>query len=229
MAVAGVVARRVMRAAREVVYVNTLNFADRVTIDFVWYPGETVTNVQNSWVDTLVAAPGADGNERTIDYTWALTGRAPVRRTMEVGRITVALPPGSTGTLTVFGTSWQITRAAAGQALDPAGTVRGIQQRLNALGYHLRAPGQAAAGADGVAGRLTECAILAFQADYRPQAGAPAAAASRLNIRGEFMNNPSIANNLNWYNNIGGGPAGFNPSGADSASVGASLVASVGA
>jgi len=229
MANGGVVARRVMRVMREANYVTTLNFADRVTIDFVWYPGETAANVQKSWVDTLVEAPDADGNERTIEYTWELTGRAPVRRTMDFGRITIPLPPGSTGTLTVFGTSWQITRAAAGQAMDPAGTMRGIQQRLNALGYHLRAPGVAGAGADGAAGRLTERAILAFQVDYRPPAGAPAAAANRLNIRGEFQNNPAIAANLNAYNNAGGGPAGVNPSAADSASLSASLVAAVGA
>jgi hypothetical protein len=214
---------------REAGYVNTLNFADRVTIDFVWYPGETVANVQNSLVDTLVDAPAANGRERTVDYTWTLTGKAPVRRTMASGRITIPLPPGSTGTLTVFGTSWQVTRAAAGQAMDPAGTVRGIQQRLNTLGYHLRQPGGVGAGTDGVAGRTTERAILAFQADYRPPAGAPAAAANRLNIRGEFMNNPAIAANLNWYNNIAGGPPGVNPSGGDSASMTASLVAAVGA
>jgi hypothetical protein len=226
---AGVFTRRVMRAVRESNYINTINMADRANIDFVWYPGEATPNLQDSLVDTLVVAPAADGSERKVEYTWSLTGHAPIHRTMESGRITLPLPPGSTGTLTVFGTSWQITRAAAGEALDAVATVRGMQQRLNVLGYHLRTPGQVSAGMDGVAGRLTETAILAFQADYRPQAGAAAGAANRLNVRGEWMNNPAIANNLNWYNQVGGGPANFNPSAADSAALTAALVAAAGA
>lgn len=221
--------RRVMRVLRESSYVNTINLADRVSIEFVWYPGESSANVQNSYVDTLVVAPAAGGGERTIKYTWARTGRPTVTRTMLSGKITVALPPGATGTLTVFGTSWKITRAAAGAALTAVATLRGIQERLNILGYHLRSPGQQSSGVDGVAGRITEAAVLAFQADYRPQAGAPAAAANRLKLRGEWMNNPGIAFNLNWYNQVGGGPAGFNPSAADSASLQAALVAAAGA
>jgi hypothetical protein len=221
--------RRVMRATRESTYVNTINIADRVNIDFVWYPGESQANVQTSWVDTLVVAPAPDGSERKITYTWARSSRPIVSRTMLSGRITVVLPPGGSGVLTVFGTSWKITRAAAGAALTAVATVRGIQERLNILGYHLRSPGKTPAGVDGIAGRVTETAVLAFQSDYRPQAGAPAAAANRLNVRGEWMSNPAIANNLNWYNNVGGGPANFNPSATDSANLQAALVAAAGA
>lgn len=224
-----VLMRRVMRFNSEATYVNTINVADRVAIDFVWYPGEAGAGAGDSLVDTLVAAPAADGTERKVMYTWARTGRPVVRRSMNSGRIYLPLPPGATGVLTVFGTSWQITRAAAGVAMSAIASLQGLQERLNLLGYQLRAPGQQSNGVDGVAGRRTEGAVLAFQADYRPAAGAPAAAAARLNIRGEWASNPAIANNLNWYNQVGGGAAGFNPSATDSAALQAALVAAVGA
>lgn len=222
-----VIERRVMRLVQESNYVNTINVADQVHIDFVWYPG--AANATTSLIDTLIADPGPDGNPREIHYTWARTGQAPVRRPMLSGRITIPLSPGGSGILTVFGTSWQITRVAAGVAMDPIANVRGMQERLNSLGYHLRTPGLTSAGVDGMAGRRTEGAVIAFQADYQPQPGAPAAAANRLNIRGEWMNNPAIAANLNWYNQVGGGPANANPSGVDSGKLQAALVAAAGA
>ena len=219
--------RRVMRLVQESNYVNTINVADQVHIDFVWYPG--AANALNSLVDTLIVAPGPDGNPREIHYTWSRKGKAPVRRPMLSGRITIPLSPGSSGVLTAFGTSWQITRVAAGIAVDPVANIRGMQQRLNMLGYHLRTAGLTSAGVDGLAGRRTEGAVIAFQADYQPQPGAPAAAANRLLIRGEWMNNPAIAGNLNWYNQVGGGPPNANPSGVDSVNLQAALVAAAGA
>jgi putative peptidoglycan binding protein len=224
---ASILERRVMRVFRESKYINTINIADQVHIDFVWYPG--AAQATDSFVDTLIVTPEKGGAERTIEYQWARKGKAPVKRTMLSGRITIPLPPGASGILTVFDTSWQISRVPAATAMAGSATVTGIQQRLNALGYHLRTPGLTSAGVDGIAGRRTEGAILAFQVDYRPQAGVPVAAAKRLQVRGEWMNNASIAGNLNWYNQVGGGPANFNPSAGDSASLQASLVASAGA
>lgn len=176
--------RRVMRQNRESNYINTLNVADRVTIHFVWFPGPGP--VANSLIDTLVVAPDAAGNERKIEYRWQRSGVPEVRREMASGTITLPLPPGGKGTLTVFDTKWEITRAANGVALDAANSMHGVQQRLDRLGYHLRSPGQVSAGLDGIEGRITEAAVIAFQADYRPSAG------SRLFIRGEWTNNPEI-------------------------------------
>jgi hypothetical protein len=224
-----VLQRRIMRLLDEATYVNTINVTDQVGIEFVWYPGESGAPAIDSLVDTLVAAPGTDGAERKIEYTWARTGKVPVKRTMTSGRINIPLPPGATGVLTVFGTGWQITRAAVGAVLDPVATVQGMQERLNQLGYQLRVPGQKSNGVDGVAGRKTENAVLAFQTDYRPIAGAPAAAANRLSVRGEWALNPAIAANLNWYNQVGGGHPNVNPSGTDSAALQAALVAAAGA
>ncbi len=104
--------------------------------------------------------------------------------------------------------------------------MRGIQQRLNTLGYHLRSPGTKAPGVDGTAGRRTENAVLAFQADYRPPAAAAAPANKRLQIRGEWVNNPAITASLNQYNS-----AAFqntNPSATDSAALQAALVVTAG-
>jgi len=101
-----------------------------------------------------------------------------------------------------------------------------MQQRLNALGYHLRMPGEVAAGVDGIAGRRTETAVLAFQADYHPEAGSTPP--NRLNVRGEWMNNPGIGNNLNWYNKTAPAFPNYNPSAVDSAALQAALVSVAG-
>jgi hypothetical protein len=211
-----------MRFVQEAGYINTVNVADRLRIHFVWYPGEVALG--GSLVDPMV--PAADGKERPITYSWAQSGKKPVTRQMILGTITVPLAPGGAGTLTVFDTSWQLTRVAAGVAMDPVASVRGIQQRLNALGYHLRGAGTKAAGVDGIAGRRTENAVLAFEADYRPPAAAAAPANKRLQIRGEWMNNPAIMANLNQYNT----PAfqNTNPSATDSAALQAALVVVAG-
>lgn len=217
-----VIQRRVMRFLEESQYVNTVNAADRLQIHFVWYPG--ASTVVDSLIDPMTVA--ADESERKIMYTWARTGKKAVTREMISGRITVPLAHGGTGTLTVFDTSWQITRVAAGVAMDPVGTVKGIQQRLNALGYHLRNAGTKAPGVDGVAGRRTENAVLAFQADYRPAAGAAAAVNNRLKIRGEWLSDPAITPNLNQYTVTVA--LQNNPSATDSASFQAALVVAAG-
>jgi len=217
-----VLARKVMRFVQEASYINTVNVADRVHVDFVWYPG--AATVADSLIDPMT--PAADGSERPITYSWARSGMKPVTRQMISGTITVPLSPGGTGILKVFDTSWQITRVAAGVAMDPVANVRGMQQRLNSLGYQLRSAGTKSAGVDGIAGRRTENAVLAFEADYRPPAAAAAPANKRLQVRGEWINNPAITANLNQYNSTAF--QNTNPSAADSAALQAALVVAAG-
>jgi hypothetical protein len=203
--------RRVMRQTQESNYINTININDRVAIHFVWFPGQHVLG--GSLIDTLVVAPDASGRERNIEYRWQRTGLPEVRRPMLTGTITLPLAPGAKGTLTVFDTSWEITRAAAGVTLDAVATMRGVQQRLDRLGYHLRSPGQVSPGLDGIEGPVTEAAVIAFQADFRPTG-----AGSRLFIRGEWTTNPEIAPLLD-----------SNPSTVDGTATRTALVTAAGA
>ena len=180
--------RRVMRHTQESNYINTLNVADQVKVHFVWFPGPQP--VADARIDPLIVAPDAAGNERKVEYLWQRTGLPSVRRTMNEGTITVPLPPGGKGTLTVFDTKWELTRAANGVTLDAKTTMRGVQQRLDRLGYHLRQPGQVSPGLDGTEGHITEAALISFQADYRP--GVAGGSPGRLLIRGEWNSNPEI-------------------------------------
>jgi Putative peptidoglycan binding domain len=225
--IAEIVRLSIQRGVADATYVNTVNLGDRVTIDFVHYPG--ATQVSDSWVDPTL--PSMAGRPREIRYRWERTGAAPVERVMASGRITIPLPPGQSGTLTVFNTSWRITRAAAGTNMDAANTLRGVQQRLNRLGYHLRGPGAVGAGVDGSLGGRTELAILQFQNDYRRPAPPPVGLGAlpvRLQIRGEWTANPGIQGNLNTYDGSPPGPAAANPSAADGASLQTALRAVVG-
>jgi hypothetical protein len=217
-------ARRVQRAVRESNFVNTLNLADRITLDFVWYPG--ARDLAASLIDVIVplSAPGAAPRE--IPYRWSRHGMADIRRDMASGRVTLPLAPGTSGILTVFDTQWQVTRTAAGVVMSGAGTLQGVQQRLNALGYHLRAPGRLDPGIDSSYGARTERAVLSFQIDYRQPAPPPVGSpAGPLRARGEWAANPGIQGNLDSYN---GGPGSANPSAADSAALQQALVAIVG-
>ena len=219
--------RRVQRAILEGQFINTLNLADRMAVDFVWYPG--ATDVATSQIDVImpITAPGAAPRE--VPYIWSRTGMADIRRNMASGRITVPLAPGATGVLKVFDTQWRITRAAAGVTFNGPASLQGIQQRLNLLGYHLRGPGAVAAGIDGINGSRTERAVLSFQIDYRSPAGAPVGApAGPLVVRGEVTNNPGIQADLDFYNNTAAGVSA-NPSAADSAQLQTALVAMAGA
>jgi hypothetical protein len=219
MTAAEILVRRVARGVAETAHVNTLNVADRVTIDFVWYPGESAASLASSVIDTFVVDHPVTNAVRTVSYTWTLEGRAALRREMTSGTITISLPVGRRGVLTVFATSWQITRVAAGVNMSPVNQLLGVQQRLNRLGYHLRAAGAPNPGADGVLGGMTERAVSAFQADYRPVAAGPA---NRLQVRGEWTNNAAL--NVAQY--IAGSA---NPSAADSANLQQALTAYVGA
>jgi hypothetical protein len=210
---------------REGQYINTINVASRVRINFVCFPG--ADRVNTSLVDTFVTDTAA-GRRRNIFYIWQPDGGARVRRPMLSGQITLNLPPNTAGTLTCFGTQWRIARVANAVNMAAANTLRGVQQRLDRLGYHLRSPGARNPGIDNTLGRRTEIAILQFQCDYRPAAGAAAPANNRLKLRGEGTNNTNAAytGNLQRYNN--GAAVAPNPSVADSAALQASLVALVG-
>jgi Putative peptidoglycan binding domain len=219
------VPHRVMRATRESNFINTINVVDRLTIDFVWYPGAADFAV--SLVDVFVWPPDAAGQHRVVRYTWSRRGQPDVTRTMLSGRVTLPLPPAASGTLTVFNTSWEITRVGAGVTMSASNTLRGVQERLNRLGYHLRRAGARSAGVDGIAGAGTQRAVLAFQVDYRKPA-AVAAGPARLQIRGEWDNTPSIQANLDSYNGTAAGVTP-NPSATDGPQLQAGLVNIVGA
>ena len=220
-------ARRVQRGTAESLFINTINVNDLITIDFVFFPG--ADNVLNSLIDVLIPVTAAAPSPREFSFKWSRSGFADITRILSSGRISLPLAPGSSGVLTVFSTQWRVTRAAAGVTLSAIGTVRGIQERLNILGYHLRAPGAVAAGNDNVNGARTERAVLAFQVDYRKPAGAPAAAPSGpLPVRGEPFANLNIQGIIDSLNRTAAGLS-VNPSIADAPITQAALVAIVGA
>ena len=205
-----------MRSIREAAYVNTINVQDRLTIDFVWYPGESppaVTSLVGLFVPAIARG-------EVIQYEWIRQGHGKVRRPLAGGRITLALPRGARGELKVFDTTWRIVRVGVGVNMAPVNTMRGVQQRLNTLGYDLRRLGKRSPGTDNLLGPRTERAILHFQTDYSPPAGAPAAAANRLRLRGEWTSNPGIQANLDTYSPA---PPAPNPSNADGATFRAAL------
>ena len=215
-------ARRTQRSTQEASYVNTLNVHGRVTIDFVWYPG--AVTVDDSLIDTFVTDHPRTGNHREITYTWTPEGGTPIVREMRSGRITLPLALGGRGTLSVFGTEWEITRQADGVNMAPVDELLGVKQRLDRLGYHLRKPGAEGSGVDGPLRRRTEHAILCFQADYQPTGSGPP---RRLQVRGEWTQNPAAQyqSNLTEYNNHVTAP---NPSAADGEAFRRALAAYVG-
>jgi len=219
--------RRVQRISAESTFVNTLNVADRIIIDFVWYPG--ADDVIPSVIEVTMPVTTAQPVAREIEYKWSRSGMADIVRNLASGRITLPLGPGNTGVLTVFDTQWKITRARTGVAISPSTGLRGIQQRLNILGYHLRKPGADGPGIDATNGGLMERAILAFQVDYRKPAGAPVGSpAGPLLVRGEPVENSDLVINLSVYNHRDV-TLQTNPSTADSVVTQKALVAMVGA
>ena len=202
--------------------INVVNVAVNVTVEFVWYPG--AADVNQSLVDVNVPAVPPAAGQREVSYRWSRPGMSDIQGHMTTGAIDLPLAPGGTGVLTVFDTQWEIVRSAAGLQLDPVTGVQGIQQRLNALGYHLRQAGNADPGISGSNGPLTERALLAFQVDYRPQTGS---ADAPLRIRGELASHPEILPNLRFYTT--GQVAAVDHSAEDSARTQAALKATVGA
>jgi hypothetical protein len=197
-------ARRVQRHSVESEFVNTINIADRVTIDFVWYPG--ARDLDHSLVDAIVPFQTWDENNiREISYDWARDGRPRVKRKMVNGRVTLDLPPGASGMLTAFETTWKIVRKATYSSIEAANSMVGVQRRLNALGYHLRSPGDRLDGLSNQYGQKAERAVLSFQVDYRQPVPAPAGSpAGPLRVRGEWAYNDDLTVRMAVYNDVTG-------------------------
>jgi len=74
------------------------------------------------------------------------------------GKVTIRVPAGGTARLNIMGTQYRLT---ARSGLESSNSTRGIQRRLNMLGYN-------AGGVDGTMGSKTEHAVLNYQADNSP-------------------------------------------------------------
>lgn len=91
-----------------------------------------------------------------VPYTLRVDGRVVQNGvTAADGRITLNFAPTKTGMLEILGSTYEIHLRNTIEALN---TVRGVQRRLNALGYEL-------GGVDGTVGQGTDRAALNFQAD----------------------------------------------------------------
>lgn len=121
---------------------NVLRTGRKVKIFFQKFPGK----------DADAAVEGIDyelriGHGKTVNGTTAKDGM--VRFTLRKGEV---------ASLKAIGTSYRIRLV---EKLEPATKVKGLQRRLNGLGYNL-------GSADGTIGPRTERAILDFQADNDP-------------------------------------------------------------
>lgn len=133
---------------------NTIN-RRRVKIYFQRYAG---TN----------AASGIDG----LDYTITINGGPPVAGTTPAdGKIEMLLAAGDTAQLNILGSQYDVSLLVGG--LHPIAELRGVQQRLNMLGYNagaLQADNTAAVtgGIENQSTLETELAIINFQSDNNP-------------------------------------------------------------
>lgn len=104
--------------------------------------------------------PGIDADSaiQGLEYEVAV-GRATTRGTTGAdGKVTIRVPTGAVAVLTAMGTRYELS---ASGALDPPAAIKGMQQRLNLLGY-------GAGAVDGSVGPQTEYALLNYQADNAP-------------------------------------------------------------
>jgi peptidoglycan hydrolase-like protein with peptidoglycan-binding domain len=135
---------------------NTIN-TRTVCIFFQKFPGTSSSG----------GIAGLDFRVLNADGTVAQQGRTPAD-----GRIRIRQPAGDASRLEILGSVYEISQL--GRALHPRDELRGVQERLNMLGYNagaLRADNQRADAPD-TAGTMglndsadTERAILNFQAD----------------------------------------------------------------
>lgn len=96
---------------------------------------------------------------RGLDYEVRVGNNPPTRGTTGAdGKVTVQMVPGATARLIVMGTTYELSVCGA---LEAVNTTRGIQRRLQMLGYYQSA-------VDGVIGKKTEYGVLDFQADNGP-------------------------------------------------------------
>jgi hypothetical protein len=94
-----------------------------------------------------------------LNYEITVGGSPPSRGTTGAdGKVTVRLGSGETADLNIMGTTY-VVRART--RLEPVDQLRGVQRRLNILGYN-------AGPVDGDMGPRTELAVLNFQADNSP-------------------------------------------------------------
>ena len=96
---------------------------------------------------------------RGLDYEVAVAGSPPTRGTTAAdGKITIRLGAGETANVNIMGTVYQVT---ARSTLEPSNQLRGVQRRLNMLGFN-------AGPVDGSMAAPSEYAVLNFQADNAP-------------------------------------------------------------
>jgi hypothetical protein len=132
---------------------NTVN-RRRIKIFFQRFPG---TNARS----------GIAG----LDFTVRVAAAPPVTGTTPAdGKVEILLAPGETATLEILGSQYDVSLMAG--ALHPIAELRGVQQRLNMLGYAAGVlesgtpPVQAATSLN--QNKATEHAIIDYQSDHGP-------------------------------------------------------------
>lgn len=119
-----------------------------------------------------------------LDFTITVNGGTPIAgRTPANGRVEILLAAGDTAILSILGSQYEVSLLTGG--LHPVNELRGIQQRLNMLGYNagpldttappilglVPTPSLTGAGTHDVEGQSTletELAITNFQSDNDP-------------------------------------------------------------
>ena len=110
--------------------------------------------------------PGTHGGNaergiNDVDYTYETAAVKDQGRTAVDGAVVMKIRVGETRIkLTIFSTVYELTLVPT---IDPVTTLKGIQWRLDLLGYE---PG----AIDGIAGRKTDFAMLEFEANNPPLA-----------------------------------------------------------
>ena len=113
-----------------------------------------VTLYFRQWPST--ARGGADGAIPEASYVLRAGSTSVSGQTNSEGAIVVNIPAGESARLEIFGTTYEITKLTALEAIS---TIRGAQRRLNILGYR-------AGAVDGDVGPKTDHALLCFQGDH---------------------------------------------------------------
>jgi hypothetical protein len=109
-----------------------------------------------------------------LDFTVTVDGGPPrIGSTPADGKVEIRLAAGETATLEILGSQYQVTLLTGG--LHPIAELRGVQQRLNMLGYNAGALEAPAVGVAAVLANTgqnqtasTEHAIIDFQSDNNP-------------------------------------------------------------
>ena len=104
------------------------------------------------------AGSDADRAIADVDYKVTIGGITSQGKTGADGKIHLSMPSNGKAILEMLGTIYEVTPVAA---LDAKNTKRGVQRRLQGLGYEL-------GRVDGVVGLRTGIALLQFQADNAP-------------------------------------------------------------